>query len=112
ERPIAPRNDGFGVNAACSGCSISGECSPVATLSIDPELKAHAPRTLTLVFYFDPRLRATRFRLAGALLLALALAGAAMRASTSEPLDFRRSAMRATSSSERMAGRPTESAIA
>jgi hypothetical protein len=77
-----------------------------------------AARALTLAFlrserpYFDPRLRAMRLRLAGALLLVLALAGAAMRASMSEPLDFRRSAMRATSSSERMAGRPTESAIA
>jgi hypothetical protein len=46
-----------------------------------------------------------RFPLVGALALARALIGVAMRASTSEPLAFRRSAMRATSPSERMGGR-------
>jgi hypothetical protein len=37
---------------------------------------------------------------------------ARIRASTAAPLDLRRSAMRATSWSERIAGRPTERAIA
>jgi hypothetical protein len=50
----------------------------------------------------DLRWRLTRFRGERAL----------VRASTSAPLDLRRSAMRTTSSSERMAGRPTERATA
>jgi hypothetical protein len=50
----------------------------------------------------DLRLRLTRFGAGRAL----------VRASTSAPLDLRRSAMRTTSWSERMAGRPTERATA
>ena len=68
--------------------------------------------TDALRFFFQRRLRAMRFPLAAASALAPDLAGGAIRASTSAPLDLKRSAMRATSSSERMAGRPIERAIA
>ena len=79
-------------------------------VSLGPDFGGSAP------LYEPRRLRATRLALAGALTLRLPLglrrSVADARASTSAPFDFRRSPMRPTSSSARIAGRPSERAIA